>query len=112
MLAHIPCPVDPVQVDVGQQRGNHAPNRPRTTTRAPPHPGSADDEPARPAAWLATSEGNPEWFPRSLPTGRRVRCPALPLRPRHEYAAVFPRGLLVDAVIRPRSRPPAGGRAP
>jgi hypothetical protein len=26
MLAHLPCPVQPVQVDVGEQRGDHAPN--------------------------------------------------------------------------------------
>ncbi len=26
MLAFVPCPIDPVQVDVCQQRGGHAPN--------------------------------------------------------------------------------------
>jgi len=33
------------------------------------------------------------WFPRSLLSGRRVRHPALPLRPRHGYAADLHHGL-------------------
>lgn len=33
------------------------------------------------------------WFPRSLLTARGVRCPAMPLRYRHGYAAGIHRGL-------------------
>jgi hypothetical protein len=37
------------------------------------------------------------WFPRSLLSDQRVRHPALPLRPRHGYAAVLHRGLQTRA---------------
>ena len=37
-------------------------------------------------------------------TARRGRCPAFPLRPRHEYAADFPRGLPAGDFIGQRSR--------
>jgi hypothetical protein len=33
-------------------------------------------------------------FPRSLPAGRRGRCPAIPRQPRQGYAAALPPGLL------------------
>jgi len=51
----------------------------------------------------------PERFPRSPCPGRRGRCPALPLRYRHEYAADIPRGLPAAVFIRPRSHPPSVG---
>jgi hypothetical protein len=37
------------------------------------------------------------WFPRSLLSDQRARHPALPLRPRHGYAAVLYRGLQTRA---------------
>ena len=37
------------------------------------------------------------WFPRSLLSGRRVRHPAVPLRPRHGYAVVLHRDLPAQA---------------
>jgi hypothetical protein len=46
-------------------------------------------------------------------TDRPVRCPAVPLQPRHKYAAGFPRGLPTGPPDRLRSRPgrPAPRRA-
>src|SRR5205085_11757916 len=52
-------------------------------------------------------EGDARGFPRSPPTGRRGRCPALPQRHRHEYAAVLPRGLPSGDNNRFGSRVPA-----
>src|SRR5659263_158891 len=62
--------------------------RPRTTSMAPPH------APARPTTNL------PVTLPRSPHTGRRGRCPDLPLQHRREYAAVPPRG---PSPVSPRS---------
>jgi len=43
----------------------------------------------RTAPWQEAATRNARgWFPRSLLSGRRARHPALPLRPRHGYAAV------------------------
>jgi len=53
-----------------------------------------------------TGEGRTGRFPRSLQIDRRVRRPAVPLRPRHGYAAVLHRGLPADNTSRPRSSPP------
>ena len=43
--------------------------------------------------------GARQQFPCSPCTGWRGRCPAVPRQPRHEYAAGFPRGHLVDENI-------------
>jgi len=67
---------------------------------------SADDEPARTRPGWPGRGTSPRRFPRSPHTDRRVRCPALPLQHRHEYAAVLPRGLHADVFKRHRSRPP------
>jgi hypothetical protein len=37
---------------------------------------------------------------------QRARCPAMPLRPRHAYAADLQRGLPTGHINRPRSHPP------
>ena len=69
-------------------------SRPRTTTGPPPHPGSISRRRTfPPTSWLLIGEGSPGWFPRSLLTVRRMRRPAMPLRPRHAYAADIQRGL-------------------
>ena len=51
------------------------------------------------------------WFPRSALTARRTRCPALPLRHRHGYAADLPHGLPADPT-RPARESPVPGCAP
>src|SRR5690606_30685405 len=45
---------------------------------------------ARPAAWPKGGRG---WFPRSLLTDPRMRCPTLPRQHRQRYAADLPTGL-------------------
>ena len=81
-------------------------SRPRTTTRtsAPSPAPSADDGPARRRPGWPAGRATPRWFPRSPCTGRRGRCPALPLQPRHGYAAGLPRGLPTGGQYRLRSR--------
>ena len=82
-------------------------SRPRTTTTAPPRPRPLEPTTRRPASrpgWPAGGTGRGR-FPRSPHTGRRGRCPTLPLRHRHEYAADLPRGLPAGDFTRPRSRP-------
>src|SRR6266542_2749777 len=64
----------------------------------------ADDEHARRRPGWSAGRAAPGRFPRSPRTGRRVRCPAFPLQPRHGYAAVLPRGLLAGSVLRLPSR--------
>src|SRR3954454_3554515 len=76
--------------------GGFATSRPAEPTTNRP---AADPE-GRPTG---TSPGR---FPRSPHTGRRGRCPTLPLRHRHEYAADIPRGLPTGDFTRHRSRPP------
>ena len=71
---------------------------------AQPTTGLTRHRPGRPAGGA-----DPGWFPRSPHTGRRGRCPAIPLRPRHEYAADLPRGLPAGDFTRPGSRPPSAG---
>ena len=68
-----------------------------------------DDEPTRWRPGGSPSGASPGRFPRSPHTGRRGRCPTLPLRHRHEYAAGFPRGLPAGDFTRLRSRPPSAG---
>ena len=61
-----------------------------------PTPGpSADSGPARHRTGSAWGGAVPGRFPRSPSTGWQGWRPALPLQPRNEYAAGFPRGLLV-----------------
>ena len=50
--------------------------------------------------------GTRGWFPRSPQTARRVRCPAMPLRHRHGYAAGLHRGL-PTSVTKPAKEFPA-----
>jgi hypothetical protein len=76
------------------RRLRHAPAVP--TDDAPAH-----HRPGRPEGEIRSGR-----FPRSPCPGRRVRCPALPLRPRHEYAAALPRGLPTVDFRRQGSRPP------
>ena len=66
---------------------------------APPAP-SAGNAPIRPpSAWQAGRKRNARGrFPRSLSSGQRVRHPALPLRPRHGYAAAIHRDLRAQAI--------------
>jgi hypothetical protein len=59
--------------------------------------------PARPAE---PGTGPPGWFPRSPSTDRRVRCPAMPLRHRHDYAVDLHRGLPTGDINQPESSPP------
>jgi hypothetical protein len=81
-------------------------SRPQTTrVLRPTSAASADDEPSRRADEACPVEGPPGWFPRSLPTVRRGRRPAMPLRHRHGYAADLHRGLLASDIDRPRSCP-------
>ena len=68
---------------------------------------SADDEPHPWPTWTADHGTSPGRFPRSPHTGRRGRCPTLPLRYRHEYAAALPRSLPTGDFNRPGSRPPS-----
>jgi hypothetical protein len=70
----------------------------------PAEHGPAHPRPGRPGDGLS-----PGRFPRSLRTGRQVRCPTLPLRHRHEYAADLPRGLPTGVFNQLRSRPPSVG---
>lgn len=57
-----------------------------------------------PTPRLGAGKGNLRRFPRSLPADRRGRHPAIPLQPRHEYAAAFPHGLPTCFILRLRSR--------
>jgi hypothetical protein len=72
----------------------------------------AEHEPAHRRPGRPGGGTSPGRFPRSPHTGRRGRCPALPLRPRHEYAAALPRGLPAGDFTRPRSRPAIPNRQP
>ena len=60
---------------------------------------------SRAPRWVRRSPGPTRWFPRSLFTVRQVRCPTMPLRSRHEYAAGLPRGLQTGDINRSRSSP-------
>lgn len=44
--------------------------------------------------WTSGRWGDHGWFPGSLHTGSRIRCPTLPRQHRQWYAAGFPTGLL------------------
>src|SRR5690606_19405051 len=66
---------------------------------------SADDAPSLHPAGRRADRGPPGWFPCSLRTDRQVRCPAMPLRPRHGYAADLHRGLPPGDINRPKSCP-------
>lgn len=44
--------------------------------------------------WLPSRKGDHGWFPSSLHTGSRIRCPTLPRQHRQWYAAGLPTGLL------------------
>lgn len=55
---------------------------------------SIGDRPSHPPADNLLALGPSRWFPRSPWTVPRVRRPAMPLRPRHGYAAGFHRDLL------------------
>ncbi len=69
-------------------------SRPPTTTTPPPHPGGISRPRAfPPASGRLAGEGPPGWFPRSPPDRWTGRRPAMPLRPRHGYAAALHRGL-------------------
>ena len=66
---------------------------------------SADDGPSRRPAGCWPVMGPPGWFPRSLLTVRRMRRPAMPLRPRHAYAADIQRGLRGSDLFPPQEFP-------
>ncbi len=69
-------------------------SRPRTTTTPPPPPSaSAGDEPSRRSARSGPGWGRWEGSHVPCSTVRQGRCPTMPLRYRHGYAAVLPRGL-------------------
>jgi hypothetical protein len=70
-------------------------SRPRSTTAAPPRPRLQPASRLSAPSSLAGRSGRNSHgrFPRSLLSGRRARHPALPLRPRHGYAAALHRGL-------------------
>ena len=69
---------------------------------------SADDGPCPPPTWLAGRRGQPPgWFPRSPRTVRRGRRPAMPLQPRHGYAADLHRGLPAGDIPGPTGVPTA-----
>jgi len=91
-------------------------SRALSTTAAPPRPRpSAGIAPIPAPALARTKTGNGHRrFPRSLSPGQRARHPALPLRPRHGYAAVLRRGLPSQASKTRTgvSRPGRGGYAP
>jgi len=56
---------------------------------APPAPSAGVAPIPAPPPWPGWKAWNARgWFPRSLLSGQRVRHPALPLQPRHGYAAV------------------------
>lgn len=79
----------------------------RTATKPPPHPTVISRRRTCPSvSRMEPREGDRGWFPRSPPTVRRGRCPAIPRQPRHEYAAGFPRRLLTGLFI-PASESPA-----
>ncbi len=65
-------------------------------------------KPAWPDSTRATPDGS---HVHSLP-GRRVRCPTMPLRPRHAYAAVLRRGLPTSDMPPAREFPTNSGCAP
>jgi hypothetical protein len=70
----------------------------------PSHPKTISRQRACPSPpWLGGGRGDLGWFPRSPCTVRRGRRPAMPLHPRHEYAAGLPRGLVVGTGSRLRS---------
>ncbi len=71
----------------------------RQTTRLSPC------RPARSESWSGA-----RWFPRSLLTVRRIRCPAMPLRHRPGYAVVLHQSLPTDRDTRSRSSPPVNRR--
>ena len=62
----------------------------------------------RPATGLPRRTGRDQRSGSHVPsrTLQRGRCPAMPLQPRHGYAAVLHRGLLADDINRPKSSPP------
>ena len=79
--------------------------------RPTPRP-SADDGPSRrPAGCWPRGRGPRDGSHVHSRTVRRVRCPAMPLRHRHGYAAGLHRGLPTGDTNRPRSSPPARGNA-
>ncbi len=55
-------------------------------------------------------EGDNRWFPRSPCTGRRGRCPAMPLQHRHTYTAGIRCGLTTGTINQLRSHPSWGVR--
>ena len=82
-------------------------SRPRTTTKAPPHPRANSRQRACPPPKGGEGDRMVPTFTADRSTGRR---PAFPLQPRHEYAADLPRGLRADHEITDRrSRPPDQG---
>jgi len=66
---------------------------------------SADDEPARRRPGWAEGRAVRDGSHVHSLTDRPVRCPTVPLQPRHEYAAGLPRGLPTGPPNRLRSRP-------
>lgn len=64
---------------------------PRSDCYGPSAPSCADRRTTRPPETMTldgpTITGDTRWFPRSLLTDWQVRCPAMPLRYRHGYAA-------------------------
>ena len=82
-------------------------SRPRTTTGPPSRPEAISRQRACPSPpWLGGGKGGLGRFPRSPRTDRRGWRPAIPLQPRHGYAAGLPRGLTTGARNRLRSRRP------
>ena len=82
-------------------------SRPRTTTGPPSRPEAISRQRACPSPpWLGGGKGGLGRFPRSPRTDRRGWRPAIPLQPRHGYAAGIPRGLPTGARNRLRSRRP------
>ncbi len=85
----------------------------RSTTAAPPRPGPISGRRAQPPArphheWSPrTQRQDPERFPCSLRFARRRRSPTVSPRPRHEYAADFPRGLPGSSCTPPQEFPTA-----
>jgi hypothetical protein len=67
---------------------------------------SAGDAPSRtPRAWKEHETGTGQQFPRSLRTDRPARCPSMPQRHRHDYAADLHHGLPASDTNQPRSSP-------
>ncbi len=87
-VPHVREPADPFAMQAAfpppDYYGSSAPPQDhRRATRRPAGPGPDGPD----------QTGTPGWFPRSPSTDRRGRCPALPLRHRHGYAADLHRGL-------------------